>query len=84
MFGCCESDLDDYFWRYSFYELTKRIEISVGHSTAVQMANYASLVEVVSSALGGGKDQPKNTNVEDLTQASPEHLAARFAALTSL
>ena len=84
MFACCESDLIELYWRYSFYELKKRIELKVGEMTAISLSNYTSLVEVVSAALGGekdGKGKPKIT--EDLSQASPEHFAARVTEMLS-
>lgn len=82
MFGCCESDLDDLYWRYSFFELKKRIELKVGYTTASHMAQYSSFIEVASAALGGGDKKPKIT--EDLSGATPEHFMARIASIGSV
>lgn len=51
----------------------------MGLTTATHLANYSTLVEVVSSALGGGKDQ--EGTVEDLREAPPEVMQARVAQL---
>jgi len=81
VFGCCESDLEDYYWRYSFYELRKRLELTVGHATAVQLAHYTTLVEVASAALGGGNaDKGK---VEDIRELPSEVYQARVSQLLS-
>jgi hypothetical protein len=58
----------------------KRIEISVGHATAVQMSHYTALVEVASAALGGGKDK-KPAITEDLSNVSVEDFVARVNML---
>ena len=84
MFACCESDLVELYWRYSFYELRKRIELKVGEMTAISLANYTGLVEVANAFAGGDKDakgKPKIT--EDLSKATPEHFAARVTDMLS-
>lgn len=80
VFQCCESDLSEYYWKYSFYELLKRIELAVGHASAVQMSVYTSLVEVVAAAFGGGSDKPPAVT-EDLSTLSPEAFIARVGQI---
>jgi hypothetical protein len=83
VFGCCESDLDEYFWRYSFYELKKRIELKVGETTASHLCIYTALAEVVAGAFGGKKGD-KGPITEDLSQTSPEHFASRVTSMLSV
>ena len=82
VFDCCESDLEEYYWKYSYYELKKRVELKIGHATAAHMAVYSTLVEVAAIALGK-KDEGKAAG-EDLTHLSPEAQIARINQLTSI
>ena len=61
----------------------KRIEISVGHASAVQLSNYTALAQVASAALGGGKDS-KPEITQDLSNASPEEFIARVNAMGTI
>lgn len=78
MFNCCESDLEGYYWRYTFYELAKRIELKVGEKIASHMAIFTSFAEVAARALGG-----KDKKTEDLTNLEPAAYAGRVSNLLS-
>jgi hypothetical protein len=83
VFDCCESDLEEFYWRYTYYEIKKRIELRVGYETASHMSFYTAVAEVVGGALGGTKET-KPGPVEDLTKLSPDQYAQRFDKLLSL
>lgn len=82
VFDCCEDDLEDYYWKYSYYELKKRIELKVGYTTASHMSIYSAFIEVASAALGGEKKA--NPITEDLSNATPDQFIARVAQLASM
>lgn len=66
--------------------MKKRIELKIGHETAIQMSNYSALVEVAALALGGKKDSSgsKPDDIEDLTKLPPELQVARINALGTI
>lgn len=70
-----EGDLHALFWTYSFYELTKKIELKVGETTAGYLCHYVGLVQVVSAALGGD-DKSKRPDVKKFEGQSLENAVA--------
>lgn len=63
-----EGDLDELYWRLSFWEISKRIQLKMGELTAVTLCNYTGLAQVASMALGGGKRSA--TRGEDVTEGA--------------
>lgn len=57
----------------------------MGFTTASHLSFYSALVEVAAAALGGDKNKNGSGPItEDLSEASPEHFAARVGQMLSI
>lgn len=66
IFNCCESDLEDLFWRYAYRELTGRLRLKVGEFTTSHLQQANGLIRVAGMIFGDSK--PKETIVTDVDQ----------------
>jgi hypothetical protein len=74
-----EGELDDLYWRLSFYELVGRIKLRIGEHTAILLSQFAGMAQIVNGAFGG------ETPAVDLTEgaASAEDAVAAINAALS-
>lgn len=72
-------------WRYSHYELLRKIEMKMQECQANHLTFFNSIVEVVSAAFGGKKDGNTSQGpiTEDLTKLDTQSYVARANQLLS-
>jgi hypothetical protein len=84
-----EGDLRELFWRYSYWELKKKIELKVGEVSASHMTLFTAVAEVASAVFGNGKETPRGAPetrgdiTENLAGADPAAFKARVNQLFS-
>ena len=75
-FGIDEGDLDELYWRLSYYEIVGRLKLKYGELNATLLCHYTSIAEVANHVFGDGSSGGKDPERVDLTEGAPSFEAA--------
>jgi hypothetical protein len=63
-----EGDLEELYWRLSFYELIGRVKLKFGELNARMLCQFTAFAEVVNGVFGGDKQRRKRTTGQGRVQ----------------